>query len=113
VTTTPRRTVISRHALPARRWQPESLFAAAAVAGAEEARQRRRRASEAQVNGTGPELLTPVQAARLLGVGRTTIYRLASERQLTRVRIGRSARFVRAELEEFIESRLAEARRQP
>jgi excisionase family DNA binding protein len=78
------------------------------------ARQRRRRASAAQAaGGAGPELLTPVEAARLLGVGRTTIYRLATERQLTRVRIGRCARFVRAELDEFIASRLAEARRQP
>jgi excisionase family DNA binding protein len=54
-----------------------------------------------------------VEAARLLGVGRTTVYRLAQERQLTRVRIGRCARFVRAEIDEFIEARLAEARCQP
>jgi predicted DNA-binding transcriptional regulator AlpA len=41
------------------------------------------------------------------------MWRLANEQQLTRIRIGRSARFIRAEIDEFIGRLQAEARRQP
>ena len=55
-------------------------------------------------------LLTPREAAAMLRVGRTTLYRLANEHALTRVRIGRCARFVRAEVESFIEQLVVDAR---
>lgn len=108
-----RQTVISRRALVGRSWQPTSLFAAAAVSRVAADRQHRRTAPQA----ASPEprligLVTPVEAAKLLGVGRTTIYRLAKEHQLTRIRIGRCARFSRIELEEFVERLQQEARRQ-
>jgi excisionase family DNA binding protein len=109
------RTVVTRRALAGRGWQPSSLFAAAAVASVAAELERRRSAPRGGVADpvAATQLVTPVEAARLLGVGRTTIYRLAKEHQLTRIRIGRCARFVRSEIDEFVESRLAEARGRP
>ena len=47
-------------------------------------------------------LLTPEEAARLLRVGRTTIYGLIKTGELRPVHIGRSCRLARAELERYV-----------
>lgn len=49
-----------------------------------------------------PLLLTPEEAAKLLRVGRTTIYALMKAGQLRPVHIGRSCRISHAELERFV-----------
>ncbi|RBY78776.1 hypothetical protein DQ238_12005 [Geodermatophilus sp. TF02-6] len=49
-----------------------------------------------------PLLLTPEEAARLLRVGRTTVYALMKAGELRPVHIGRSCRLARAELERFV-----------
>ena len=54
-----------------------------------------------QVSGD-PLLLTPEEAATLLRVGRTTIYALMKAGDLHPVRIGRSCRISRAELERYV-----------
>ena len=46
-------------------------------------------------------LLTPEEAARVLWVGRTTIYGLIKAGELRAVHIGRSCRLARAELERY------------
>jgi excisionase family DNA binding protein len=48
-------------------------------------------------------LLTPEEAARLLRVGRTTIYALIKAKELRPVHIGRSCRLARAELERYVD----------
>lgn len=47
-------------------------------------------------------LLTTVQAARVLGVGRTTVYQLIKDGELHPVHIARSCRISWAELERFV-----------
>lgn len=47
-------------------------------------------------------LLTPEEAARLLRVGRTTVYALIKAGALRPVHIGRSCRLSRGELERFV-----------
>jgi excisionase family DNA binding protein len=47
-------------------------------------------------------LLTPEEAARVLRVGRTTIYALMKAGDLRPVHIGRSCRLSRAELERYV-----------
>ena len=47
-------------------------------------------------------LLTPEEAARLLSVGRTTVYALMKAGDLRPVHIGRSCRISHAELERFV-----------
>src|SRR3954467_13702346 len=47
-------------------------------------------------------LLTPDEAARLLRIGRTTIYALMKAGDLRPVHIGRSCRLSRAELERYV-----------
>jgi excisionase family DNA binding protein len=49
-----------------------------------------------------PLLLTPEEAARLLRVGRTTVYALMKAGDLRPVHIGRSCRLARAELERYV-----------
>lgn len=106
-----RRTIVTRRELASRRWRPTSLLASAAVAEVDPARRRHR---EALASPSRPVdgLLTPMKAARRLRVGRTTLYRLAKEEQLTRILIGRCSRFVSSDLDDFIARRLAAARRQ-
>jgi excisionase family DNA binding protein len=62
-----------------------------------------------QANQRGQEvlLLTMVDAARLLSVGRTTMYELVGTGEIEVVHIGRSARVPVAALEEFVERRRA------
>ncbi len=47
----------------------------------------------------GPRLLSVKEAAALLGVSTTTVYRLAGRREIPFRRIGRSVRFVAAEIQ--------------
>ena len=51
--------------------------------------------------GLTPILLSRTEAARLLGIGRTTLDRLVAEGAITTVRIGRRALVHRAEVERF------------
>src|SRR4051812_14732264 len=57
------------------------------------------------LRATGPDealLLTPEEAARLLRIGRTTVYALMKAGHLRPVHIGRSCRLARAELERYV-----------
>ena len=49
-----------------------------------------------------PLLLTPEEAAKVLRVGRTTVYALMKAGDLHPVHIGRSCRISRAELERYV-----------
>ena len=49
-----------------------------------------------------PLLLTPEEAAKVLRIGRTTIYALMKAGELRPVHIGRSCRLSRAELERYV-----------
>lgn len=57
-----------------------------------------------------PLLLTVEQAARMLAISRSAVYRLTWGGDLTPIHIGRSVRFAVAELERFIAERAAEPR---
>ncbi|WP_131784176.1 helix-turn-helix domain-containing protein [Protofrankia symbiont of Coriaria ruscifolia] len=48
-------------------------------------------------------LLTPAEAADLLGVSRTTLYELLNAEQIESVRIGRSRRIPRAALVTYVD----------
>lgn len=52
--------------------------------------------------GLRPLLVDVKQAARLLGIGRTTLYELINEGAITPVRIGRCVRFPVSDLEQFV-----------
>jgi excisionase family DNA binding protein len=57
---------------------------------------------------TAEELLvTPEEASRRLSLGRTTIYRLMSDGELSPVVIGRSRRVAVRSLESYVERRLS------
>ena len=66
------------------------------------------RRSTAEGRGAGAPLvrllLTFDEAAEVLGIGRTSLYRLVWAGKLTPVRIGRSVRFSCAQLEVFVSS---------
>lgn len=47
-------------------------------------------------------LLKPTEAARVLGIARTTIYEWAAERRIETVRIGRALRFRESVLQKMI-----------
>ncbi len=53
----------------------------------------------------GVLLLTIVEAARVLSIGRTTMYELVGAGEIEVVHIGRSARVPVAALEEYVERR--------
>ncbi len=53
-----------------------------------------------------PLLLTATQAARILAIGRTALYELIWDGQLTPIHIGRSVRFSVDELQAFVQRRL-------
>jgi excisionase family DNA binding protein len=58
-----------------------------------------------RLRAAGPNeslLLTPEEAATLLGIGRTTVYALMKTGDLRPVHIGRSCRLARAELERYV-----------
>lgn len=62
-------------------------------------------AQAASVIGQPPLLVTVSEAARLLALGRTSIYQLMWADELRPVRIGKSVRFTIAELERFVAER--------
>jgi excisionase family DNA binding protein len=53
-----------------------------------------------------PLLVTPAQAAALLNVGRTTLYYLTRDGELTAVHIGRATRYALSELEAYVRDRM-------
>jgi excisionase family DNA binding protein len=56
-----------------------------------------------------PLLVTPVQAAAMLGVGRTTLYYLTRDGEITAIRIGRATRYAVSELEAYVLNVMASA----
>jgi excisionase family DNA binding protein len=58
------------------------------------------------------ELMTVQEAANFLSVSVSTLYGWAWQRRIPFVKVGRALRFVRADLEQFIESNHFEARAQ-
>lgn len=54
------------------------------------------------MSATPPLLLRVPEAARLLGVGRTTLYEMLARGELRPVHIGRAVRVERAEVEAFV-----------
>jgi excisionase family DNA binding protein len=59
--------------------------------------------TDPSTDGVTPILLTPEQAARALGLGRTTVYALLRDGELRSVRLGRSRRIPYANLVQFVE----------
>jgi excisionase family DNA binding protein len=57
--------------------------------------------------GAPPLLVSAHQAARLLGIGRTTLYELIKLGLITPVHIGRCVRFSVTELEHYVEHLVA------
>lgn len=51
---------------------------------------------------TLPDILTPAEAAKALHIGRTTMYRLLSEKQIKSFQIGRKILISNKYLQEFI-----------
>lgn len=54
---------------------------------------------------TRPLLVNVTDAARMLAIGRTAVYRLVWNGQLTPIHIGKSVRFSVAQLEAFVAER--------
>jgi excisionase family DNA binding protein len=54
-----------------------------------------------------PLLVTAEQAARMLGVCRTTVYYLTRDGELTPVRIGRATRYAISDLEAYVNRSVA------
>ncbi len=61
------------------------------------------------IDSLAPLLVTAPQAARILSIGRTALYQLIWDGQLTPIHIGRSVRFSVDELEAFVRNRLSDA----
>ena len=55
---------------------------------------------------TDGELLRAEEARRILNISKAAVYKLAAEGTLPSVRVGRSVRIVRAELERYLDGRL-------
>lgn len=68
---------------------------------------KRGSADTAHSSSAEPLLVTVPDAARMLAIGRTSVYQLIWDGQLTPIRIGRNVRFAIAELERFVEVRSA------
>ncbi|MFD9692474.1 helix-turn-helix domain-containing protein [Kitasatospora sp. NPDC059088] len=56
-----------------------------------------------------PVLLTAEEAAKMLHIGRSTLYQLLAEKELTSIKIGRSRRIRPADVEAYIERQAANA----
>lgn len=50
-----------------------------------------------------PALLTPEEAARVLRIGRSKLYQLLADKELTSIKIGRSRRVRPADIDAYIE----------
>jgi len=59
-----------------------------------------------------PLLLTTTEAARLLGLGRSSVYKLAADGRLSLVKIGKSSRVTRDSVESLVAELIAEGRPQ-
>jgi excisionase family DNA binding protein len=66
-----------------------------------------RSAKVGEESGARPLLVSAHQAARLLGIGRTTLYELIKLGLVTPVHIGRCVRFSVTELEHYVEHLVA------
>jgi excisionase family DNA binding protein len=66
-----------------------------------------------EISSSDALLLTPEEAARVLRVGRTTVYALLKAGDLHPVHIGRSCRLSRAELERYVNQLEARPPRRP
>ncbi len=56
------------------------------------------------LGATRPILLSAPEAARLLGIGRTTLYGVIKAGELTSIHVGRSVRFSMYEIETYVRS---------
>lgn len=54
---------------------------------------------------TLPDILTPAEAAKVLHIGRTTMYRLLKEKQIKSFQIGRKILIPAKYLEKYIENK--------
>jgi excisionase family DNA binding protein len=61
-------------------------------------------------SATMPLLVTIPEAARMLAIGRSTLYELIAARQLTTIHIGRATRITVEEIQAFIARRTDEPR---
>lgn len=61
--------------------------------------------NEARKQSEAPILLSQAEAAHLLGVERTTIWRMVKRKELARVTIGSRSLITRASVEEFVRSK--------
>lgn len=59
-------------------------------------------------NDIGLKLLNMDEAASILGIKVSTLYRLCMQKQITCVKIGKLNRFRMADLEDFINKRIVE-----
>jgi excisionase family DNA binding protein len=57
---------------------------------------------------TEPLLLRPIEAARALGIGARSLWRLTDAGEVPCVRIGRSVRYAPADLQAYIDKRRAQ-----
>ena len=64
-------------------------------------------ASDAPITAEQALLLSPEEAAAVLGVGRSTVYRLMESGELRRVSIGRCTRIPRADIDRYVAALLA------
>lgn len=55
------------------------------------------------IDGTRPLLVSAVDAAHLLGIGRTTFYEIVKDGELTPIHVRRCVRFSTFELGEYVE----------
>lgn len=60
----------------------------------------------AEAEGIRPMLVNAPQAAKILSIGRTALYQLIWDGELTPIHIGRSVRFSVDQLESFVQRRL-------
>ena len=72
------------------------------VTALEETALRQRTVLMKRAEGPTPALLSLGDAAQLLGVSRSSLYRMIREGELTRVHVGRSARLTRVSVEAYL-----------
>lgn len=65
--------------------------------------------SQRVVDGTTPLLISLAEVEVLLGVSRTTLWRLLRDGQMASVKVGRRTKVVKADVDDFIERLRAQA----